>query len=128
RIRRDPHGGAMGPPAQNLRRVRGPPVSAFSAARSEHHGLRPHPRHPQRGRRIARPAYSVIDAGEIAKLAELYDRYANAFQRLAPDRLQARRLFFARLEALYQQEGSAVGFEAFRFEMVKHCKEYLKKN
>ena len=70
----------------------------------------------------------MIDAGDIATLAELYDRYANAFERLSPDRLQARRLFFARLESLYQQEGSGVGFEAFRFEMVKRCKEYLKKN
>jgi len=70
----------------------------------------------------------VIDAGDIAKLAELYDRYANAFERLSPDRLRARRLFFARLETLYQQEGAAVDFESFRFELVKRCKEYLTKN
>jgi hypothetical protein len=36
-------------------------------------------------------------------------------------------LFFARLETLYEQEGAGVEFEAFRFEMVKRCKEYLKK-
>ena len=70
----------------------------------------------------------MIDAGDIAKLAELYDRYANAFERLSPDRLQARRQFFTRLDILYQQEGAGVDFEAFRFEMVKRCKEYLKKN
>jgi hypothetical protein len=70
----------------------------------------------------------VIGAGDIAKLPELYDRYANAFERLSPDRLQARRLFFSRLEALHEQEGAGVDFESFRFEMVKHCKEYLKKN
>ena len=70
----------------------------------------------------------MIDAADIAKLAELYDRYANAFERLSPDRLQARRQFLARLEALYHQEGAGVDFESFRFEMVKHCKGYLKKN
>ena len=70
----------------------------------------------------------MIDAGDIAKLAELYDRYANAFERLSPDRLQARRQFFARLETLYQQEGAIVEFEVFRFELVKRCKEYLMKN
>ncbi|MBI5386097.1 MAG: hypothetical protein HZA90_15600 [Verrucomicrobia bacterium] len=70
----------------------------------------------------------MIDAGDIAKLAGLYDRYANAFERLSPDRLQARRLFWSRLEMLYQQEGAGVDFEAFRFEMVQRCKEYLKKN
>jgi hypothetical protein len=70
----------------------------------------------------------VIEPGDIAGLAELYDRYANAFERLSPDRLKARRLFFARLETLYQQEGTGVDFEAFRFEMVTRCKTYLKKN
>ena len=70
----------------------------------------------------------MIDAGDIAKLAELYDRYANAFERLAPDRLQARRAFWARLEMLYQQEGAGVDFEAFRFDLVKRCKEFLRKN
>ena len=70
----------------------------------------------------------MIHPGDIAGLAELYDRYANAFERLSPDRLQARRQFFARLETLYEQEGAGVDFEAFRFEMVKRCKDYLKKN
>jgi hypothetical protein len=70
----------------------------------------------------------VIDSAEIAALTDLYDRYANAFERTSPDRLQARRQFFARLEMLYEIEGRAVGYDAFRFEMVKLCKEYLKKN
>ena len=50
----------------------------------------------------------MIDAGDIAKLADLYDRYANAFERLSPDRLQARRQFFARLDTLYQQQGAGL--------------------
>ena len=70
----------------------------------------------------------MIDSGEIAALADLCDRYANALERTAPDRLQARRQFYARLEMLYEREGHKVNFETFRFEMVRRCKEYLKKN
>ena len=42
----------------------------------------------------------MIGAEEIAALAELYDHFANAFERTSPDRLKARRQFFARLEML----------------------------
>jgi hypothetical protein len=70
----------------------------------------------------------VIDTSDIAALAGLYDRYANAIERLSPDRLQARRQFYARLEMLYERENAGVTYEAFRFEMVKRCKEYLRKN
>jgi hypothetical protein len=31
-------------------------------------------------------------------LAEFYDRYANGLERISPDRLEARRQFYARLE------------------------------
>ena len=70
----------------------------------------------------------MISAGEIAALAELYDRYANAFERTSSDRLRARRQFYARLEMLYEQEGRNVNYDAFRFEMVRLCKEYLRRN
>jgi len=70
----------------------------------------------------------MISAGEIAALAGLYDRYANASDRTSPGRLQARRQFYARLEMLYEQEGQNVNYDAFRFEMVKLCKEFLRKN
>jgi hypothetical protein len=30
----------------------------------------------------------MIDTGEIGVLAGLYDRYANAFERTSPDRIQ----------------------------------------
>ena len=70
----------------------------------------------------------MIGNADIAALAELYDRYANALERTSPDRLQARRQFYARLEMLYEQEGRKVSYEAFRFGMVKLCKEFLRKN
>lgn len=70
----------------------------------------------------------MIDLDEIARLAELYDRYANALDRKSPDRALARRQFLARIESLYQQEGTAVSYEAFRFEIVKRCKAHLQKN
>lgn len=65
---------------------------------------------------------------DVAALAELYDLYANALERNSPGRLQARRQFYARLEMLYEREGRNVSYDAFRFEMVKLCKDYLKKN
>jgi hypothetical protein len=70
----------------------------------------------------------MISPADIAGLAELYDRYANAFERTSPDRLKARRQFYARLETLYEQEGRNVSYENFRFEMVKLCKEFLRRN
>lgn len=70
----------------------------------------------------------MIGGEEIAALSELYDRFANAFERTSPDRLQARRQFFARLEMLYEREGKEVSYDAFRLEMVRLCKEYLRKN
>ena len=70
----------------------------------------------------------MIHAEDIAALADLYDRFANALERTAPDRLLARRQFYARLELLYEQEGRQVSYDAFRLEMVKLCKEFLRKN
>ena len=70
----------------------------------------------------------MIESGDIAGLAELYDRFAHALDRKLTDREQARRQFYARLQTLYDREGSATRYEAFRFEMVKRCKEFLKKN
>ena len=70
----------------------------------------------------------MIDAHEIAKLADFYDRYANALDPTASERQQAKRQFYARLDALYQQFGQGIQFDAFRLEMIRHCKEYLRKN
>ena len=70
----------------------------------------------------------MISPEEIARLAQFYDRYANAFERTSPDRLLARRQFYARLETLYEREGENVTYDIFCFELVKHCKAYLKKN
>ncbi len=70
----------------------------------------------------------MIQPADIVALAEMYDRYANAIERLSPDRLLARRQFYARLEMLYERERATVSYEAFRFEMIKRCKEYLRKN
>jgi hypothetical protein len=70
----------------------------------------------------------MIELSDVAALAPLYDRYAHAIERLSADRLLARRQFYARLEMLYEREKAGVSYEAFRFEMVKRCKEYLRKN
>jgi len=58
----------------------------------------------------------VIDIAEVAALAVLYDRYPNGLERLSPERLMARRQFYARLEMLYERERAGVNYEAFCFE------------
>ena len=70
----------------------------------------------------------MIDTEEIAGLAALYDRYANAFERTSPDRAQARRQFYARLQMLYEREGRGVTYDAFRLELVKLCKDFIRRN
>ncbi len=70
----------------------------------------------------------MIEVDEIARLAELYDRYANAIDRKSPDRAIARRQFLLRLEMLYHQEAPGISYEAFRFELANRCKQYLKRN
>ena len=70
----------------------------------------------------------MIGTEEIAWLAALYDRYANAFERTSPDRAQARRQFYARLEMLYEREGRGVTYDAFRLELVKLCKDFIRRN
>src|SRR5207237_4274984 len=65
----------------------------------------------QKRRRATRVAQPMIGTEEIAWLAALYDRYANAFERTSPDRAQARRQF-----------------EAFRLEVVTLCKDFIKRN
>ena len=66
----------------------------------------------------------MIGPADIAALAELYDRYANAFERTSPDRLQARRQFYARLEMLYDQEGRNVSCDAFRLKWSNSAKNF----
>jgi len=70
----------------------------------------------------------VIETSDVTSLAPTYDRYANALERLSPERLQARRLFLAKPEMLYEREAAGVTYEAFRYELVKRCKEFLRKN
>ena len=70
----------------------------------------------------------MIDVSEVGNLAELYDRYANALDPITPESKQAKRQFYARLDALYQQAGEGANFDAFRLELVRRCKEYLRKN
>jgi hypothetical protein len=70
----------------------------------------------------------MIDQQEIASLAEFYDAYANALNIDSPERETAKRQFYARLNLLYEREGTDVEFDAFRLGMVRRCKEYLKRN
>jgi hypothetical protein len=68
----------------------------------------------------------MIDQQEIASLAEFYDAYANALNIDSPERETAKRQFHARLSLFYEQEVKGIEFDAFRLEMIRHCKEYLR--
>jgi len=70
----------------------------------------------------------MIPANEVAVLAELYDRFANALDPFSPDRDAAEQRFYLKLEELYIRHAPTVMFSEFRREAVRQCKLFLKKN
>lgn len=70
----------------------------------------------------------MIPANEVAVLAELYDRFANALDPFSPDRDAAEEKFYAKLEQLHRLHAPELAFNAFRCEAVRQCKLFLKKN
>jgi hypothetical protein len=70
----------------------------------------------------------MIAPGELAALAEVYDRYARALDPLSAESEEAGRQFWVRLEGLHRRECPTQPFEEFRYQTVQRCKEYLRKN
>jgi hypothetical protein len=71
----------------------------------------------------------MIDREELARLAAQYDRYAHALDPFSEEQLKAKRQFLAALEMLHVREGGqSLDFESFRYDLVRRCKEYLRKN
>jgi hypothetical protein len=70
----------------------------------------------------------MIPVEQIAALAELYDRYENALDPLSPECGQAKRHFDEVTATLHTAHGPDVRFSDFRFELVRQCREYLRKN
>ena len=70
----------------------------------------------------------MISRDQLARLAELYDRYQNSLRPLAPERAEAGRAFKQLLADLHSTHAADLPFDRFRQETVEHCREYLRKN
>ena len=70
----------------------------------------------------------MIPVEQIARLAELFDRYNNALDPLSEDCLQARRQFDELTNNLHAARAAELKFPDFRYEVVRLCREYLRKN
>ncbi|MDR1282355.1 MAG: hypothetical protein LBK99_16255 [Opitutaceae bacterium] len=70
----------------------------------------------------------AISPEQIKRLAEVYDRYANAFKPLSKGTEQARTQFNALLGQLHQAHASDTDYVEFRRKAVALCWQYLKKN
>jgi len=70
----------------------------------------------------------MIGIEEIARLAELYDRYNNALDPLSEACRRAKEELDERIAALHGAHAAEVGLAEFRYEVVRHCREYLRKN
>jgi hypothetical protein len=70
----------------------------------------------------------MIPAEEIAKLAELYDRFAHALDPFSEDRDKAEDAFYLKLDDLRCRFAPRADLREFRREAVRQCKMFLHKN
>jgi hypothetical protein len=70
----------------------------------------------------------MIPVEQLARLAERYDRYNNALDPFSEDCRKAKAQFDALAEDLHTARAVDVKFEDFRYELVKQCRDYLRKN
>ena len=70
----------------------------------------------------------MIPVEQIARLAELYDLYNNALDP-SSERCRAAKKEFEELAIrLHTSRASELPFLEFRYELVRNCREYLRKN
>ena len=70
----------------------------------------------------------MIPVEQIARLAELFDRYNHALDPLSVDCLLAKHPFDELVSRLHSAHAPDVNFYDFRYELVRRCREYLRKN
>lgn len=70
----------------------------------------------------------MIRVEQIARLAELFDRYNNALDPLSEDARQAKGNFDGLTESLHSTHAPDLQFANFRYELVRDRREYLRKN
>jgi hypothetical protein len=70
----------------------------------------------------------MIAVEQIARLAELFDRYNNALDPFSADCRLAQQQFDDLVESLHADHAPETKFLDFRFELVRQCRDYLRKN
>ena len=70
----------------------------------------------------------MIPLDRVAQLAALYDRYNNALDPFSDDCAAAKREFIRQVHDLHQVHASDIEFLDFRTELIRLCREYLRKN
>ena len=70
----------------------------------------------------------MISVEHIARLAEFFDRYNNALDPLSEDCRRAKSQFDELADRLHAANAPDVMFLEFRFELVRQCRDYLRKN
>ena len=70
----------------------------------------------------------MISVEQLARCAELYDRYNNALNPFSEDARVAKRLFEEQVANLHSTHAPDVNFMDFRYELVLRCRDYLRKN
>jgi hypothetical protein len=70
----------------------------------------------------------MISVEHIARLAELFDRYNNALDPFSSDSRLAKQEFDDLADKLHAAHAPELNFLEFRYELVRQCREYLRKN
>jgi hypothetical protein len=70
----------------------------------------------------------MIPVEQLAPLAELYDRYNNAFDPLSQDCREAKAEFDQTLASLHAAHAADLKFSDFRIGLIRNCRDYLRKN
>jgi hypothetical protein len=70
----------------------------------------------------------MIPIEAIARVAEVFDRFNNAFDPNSGEARQAEDQFNAAVCSLHAAHAADVDFHAFRYELVARCRKYLAKN
>ena len=70
----------------------------------------------------------MIPVEQIARLAHWFDRYNNALDPFSEDCREAKHHFDQLAGDLHTAQAPEVNFLDFRFELVRQCRDYLRKN
>ena len=70
----------------------------------------------------------MIPVEQIARWAELFDRYNNALDPFSENCLQAKRQFDELAGSSHTARASDVNFSDFRYDLVRQYREYWRKN